>query len=207
MIALFLWPISSNMATGKTYKERLALALVGTIDFKATRSTSKGQLIGCGFEFTIITQDHPYKLGGLVLLAGSISTIYAKGKRINYALKLKGKDMSIVTNSKAEFKDLEATDFEIAYAYAKTRQFSSAGKDIRPFRCEGGGFCSVYTEGFTEIFSGLLDNDMTFGYNRRKAGLDVIVKMDINKVKGARKQLVNGAKCFRALTERFKKQD
>lgn len=207
LIALFLLPISSISATGQTYKERLALGVVGTIDFEAIEFTTRGQLIGCGFEFTIIARDHPYKLGGLVLLAGSINTFYAKGKGINYALKFKGKDMSIVTSPKGEFKELETTDFEIVYAYAKTRQFSSAGKDIQTFRCEGGGFCSVYTEGFTEIFSGLLDNDMTFGYNRRKNGLDVIVKMDINKVKGARKQLVNGAKCFRALTERFKKQD
>ena len=140
-------------------------------------------------------------------MAGSISTFYAKGKVINYALKLKGKDMSIVTNSKGEFKNWEATDFEIAYAYAKTRQFSSAGKDIRSFRCEGGGFCSVYTKGFTEIFSGILGNDVTFGYNRRKDGLDVIVKMDINKIKAAQKELLNGAKCYRALAERFKKQD
>lgn len=207
LIALFLWPISSSTATGQTYNKRLALALVGTIGFTATETTTRGKLIGCGFEFTIIAKDHPYKLGGLVLLAGSISSFYAKGKGINYALKLKGKDMSIVTNAKGEFKDLEATDFEIVYAYAKTRQFNSAGKDIQPFRCEGGGFCSVYTEGFTEIFLGLLDNDMTFGYNRRKDGVDVIVKMDINQVKGVRKQLVSGAKCFRALTERFKKQD
>lgn len=186
---------------GQTVDDAAINSLVGTRYFEPIEQTSQGRLVGCGFEFKTVLRDHAYDRGKPVILIGSVSSFYFKGKAMNVSLKVRGNSLFFSQRLEPVF-----SPFEINYAYLKSAVYSSAGREATKFTCENGGFCAVYTE-FQEIFEALVSNDLSLVYSRTPTGFDVVTKLDISTAENGVENLGKGLRCFARLVDRFAAQD
>ena len=152
------------------------LPLVGTIEVEFQPMQSAGIKEGCTLVYRAVGQDHAYRNGNLISLAGSI--IYSTNKnRTNIALSLK-----IGTKESLDFNAESAPPF-FAYlqsphgttAHSILTQFDSP--DMPGFRV----FVFQLDEEVLKVYKDIIDGvPVTIGFNRRKGGLDVLVPLDLH---------------------------
>lgn len=159
--------------------------------------TERGKVHTCGVNFSTFVSDNANRNGRYVLLVGSINMMYAKGKMPAATLKLQAADV-------LEMKDgqLQQTPFNPGYAYFKVRDETSANKEISSFVCEGGGWCSAFTDNavIDAAIHAIYGGAFSVAYTRPRGTIDVVAAIP-------GKEFTETQQCLLKLSERFKAQD
>jgi len=191
-----------NTANAESLEDAVIGPLVGTRMMAAAEQRSQGKLTSCYWEYKIVLRDHAYKMGGYVLLSGSLTVFYFKGKAPNVALKMQGFDIAIGADAKPKM-----TPFEIAYGYPTVSGKVLARREGAAFRCENGGFCASYVNDFPDIISAVLTDQVRLSYSRTASGFDVSTDLRANDLPEGASEIDKGASCLRQVLKRYELQD
>jgi hypothetical protein len=148
--------------------------IVGTMEVEFQPMQSAGIKEGCTLVYRVVGQDHAYRKGNLISLAGNIA-YWRNEQRSNIVLGFKiGMIDSLDPNAKPEppfFAYLQSPHGTTAGSKAHQNDSDMPGFRLFVYRLDG-DILKVYED----ILSGA---PVTIGFNRRKGGLDVLVPLDL----------------------------
>lgn len=150
--------------------------IVGTVQVEFQPVQSQGTTEGCTLVYRVIGQDHAYRKGGLVSLAGNIA-IWSNKQRNNIVLALK---IGIIDSI-----DPKATPARPFFAYLQTPHGTTAKSMVDQNNSEPGFRLFIYQlNGDTvNVYEDVLKGEpVMIGFNRKKDGLDVLVPLDLHIV-------------------------
>lgn len=105
--------------------------------FKLNRVTTKSELNSCELVFNYVYKDFRQKNGAIILLTGSVSSRYDKGKIPGYALKIIASEVDV--SFKEKFKSLTP-----AYINMKLNDINFEKFKVLEFPCSNNGKCIAY---------------------------------------------------------------
>jgi hypothetical protein len=149
-------------------------SLTGTMEVQFQPMQSEGIKEGCTLVYRAVGQDHAYRKGNLISLAGNIAYM-RNNQRSNIVLSFKiGMIDSLDPNAKPE---------PPFFAYIQTPHGTTAGSKALQYDSDMPGFrLFVYQldEDILKIYEDILSGaSVTIGLNRKKGGLDVLVPLDL----------------------------
>ena len=134
---------------------------------KLNKVTSEGELASCELEFQYSYRDFRAHKGATVMVAGSFSQMYSKGKNIGFLLKLVP-NLSDVTKQTWTIVNPEYVNL-----YAGGRSIDKF--KIQEFTCENGGKCIAYVDEALELTLAASDPfpfDAQIKFSLNKGGMD-----------------------------------
>ena len=150
--------------------------LVGTVQVQFQPVQSQGVTEGCALVYRVIGQDHAYRKGSLVSLAGNIA-IWSNKQRSNIVLALK---IGIIDSL-----DPRAPSTLPFFAYLQTPHGSTAKSMLAQNDSEPGFRLFIYglNGDAVNVYADVLHGEpVMIGFNRKKDGLDVLVPLDLHIV-------------------------
>jgi hypothetical protein len=150
--------------------------LVGTVQVQFQPVQSQGVTEGCTLVYRVIGQDHAYRKGSLVSLAGNIA-IWSNKQRSNIVLALK---IGIIDSL-----DPRAPSTLPFFAYLQTPHGSTAKSMLAQNDSEPGFRLFIYelNGDAVNVYADILHGEpVMIGFNRKKDGLDVLVPLDLHIV-------------------------
>lgn len=150
--------------------------MVGTMHVKFQPVQSHGITEGCTLEYRVIGQDHAYRNGDLVSLAGNIA-IWSNKERNNIVLALK---IGIIDSL-----DPKATPARPFFAYLQTPHGTTAKSRVDQNDSEPGFrlFSYQLNGDAVNVYGDVLKGEpVMIGFNRKQDGLDVLVPLDLHIV-------------------------
>ena len=105
--------------------------------FKLNRVTIKSELNSCELLFNYVYKDFRQKNGAIILLTGSVSSRYDKGKIPGYALKIIASEVDV--SFKEKFKSLTPV-----YINMKLNEINFEKFKVLEFPCSNNGKCIAY---------------------------------------------------------------
>lgn len=119
-----------NSAVWANFKDEAVL------DF--TELSSGGDFSGCELRYTYPYRDYRNRNGQPVIVVGSVSSHYTKGKVFALFLKVQPQVIDLASG-KANIKIIDPKIATIKSGDANLNKFK-----LKSFRCEGGGYCAAY---------------------------------------------------------------
>lgn len=141
-------------------------------EVKITPLTSGGVPVGCSMEYLIMVSDRVYRSGGVVGLTGTYAWISNRDR-----------------NGIAGMFKLGVVDFDNAMRKSWVKPATTilrAGGETHPpqsfIQCEDAKYtCGAYsTEASLAVLSGILEGPVQIGFNRKKAGFDVLATIEFS---------------------------
>lgn len=106
------------------------------LDF--TEMSSGGEFAGCELRYTYPYLDYRNRNGQPVVVVGSVSSYYTKGKVFSLFLKVQPQVIELVSG-KANIKVIDPKIATIKSGDVNLNKFR-----LKNFRCDGGGYCAAY---------------------------------------------------------------
>ena len=134
---------------------------------KLNRVTSQGELASCELEFQYSYRDFRAHKGATVMVAGSFSQMYTKGKNIGFLLKLVPNLSDVAKQTWTIVKP------EYVNLYAGGKSIDKF--KIEDFTCENGGKCIAYVDKTLELTLAASDPfpfDAQIKFSLNKGGID-----------------------------------
>ncbi len=150
--------------------------IVGTVHVEFQPVQSHGITEGCTLVYRVIGEDHAYRNGGLVSLAGNIG-IWSNKQRNNIVLVLK---IGIIDSL-----DPKATPARPFFAYLQTPHGTTAKSLVDQSDSEPGFrlFSYQLNGDAVNVYGDVLKGEpVMIGFNRKQDGLDVLVPLDLHIV-------------------------
>jgi hypothetical protein len=146
--------------------------LLGTVSVEAKPMFSDGRLLGCGLEYTAVAQDHVYRRGGFIKVAGTIGLMASRGE-LGVTLKVLVLD---VDPRKMSFTPSAPAS---AYYIAGGKTTKDAIVANIPSDTPGAIFVIFKLEPVGEIvMRGVREGRITIAFARQKGGMDIVLPID-----------------------------
>lgn len=183
---LFTYLLLSSLAVTNAYAQRAKLTEEdinnavwanvkdsAVLDF--TELSSGGDFAGCELRYTYPYLDYRNRNGQPVIVVGSVSSYYTKGKVFSLFLKVQPQVIDLVSG-KANIKILDPKIATIKSGDSNLNKFK-----LKNFRCEGGGYCAAYGSSDTSFIEATMAGEGMYSpsvfFNFSSGGTDV--KIDL----------------------------
>lgn len=144
------------------------------LDF--TELSSGGDFAGCELRYTHPFLDYRNRNGQPVIVVGSVSSSYIKGKAFSLFLKVQPQVIDLVSG-KANIKILDPKIATIKSGNANLNKFK-----LTSFRCEGGGYCAAYGSSDASFMEATIGGEGMYSpavfFNFSSGGTDVRIDLE-----------------------------